>query len=792
MSAITTSFGELAARRDWGTLFPRTLRIVAAAWIVADVVYYLIPAGVVDDTIYYPLFGLGATAAIVVGILWHKPANPWPWLFFAAGQFVFAIGDVLFGVYVHVLEDDSFPSPADGFYLAGYPLIAAGLWLLLRQRTTRRDWASLIDAAILTVALGIASWVLIMVPYTNDDTLSTVEKVFSVFYPLGDVLLAAVAVRLLLDAGVRTVSYVLIAAALLCLLFADPLDTLFSLKGDYGARSWIDSGWILSYAFFGLAALHPSMRTVSEPAPEQAARLTRGRLVALAAASLVAPALLGYKLDYVAVGGAAALSVLVVMRLAGIVGSHQRALVREARLRSAAATLVAATSDEQIHRAAVETAVGFVGETEACATLAVGDRTVATAGACTNATTRTEYPIVVRDERLGTLELVTESGVEREDEQALETLAVQVALALETVARAREAQQRASEARFRSLVQNSSDVIAIVDLETTIRYLTPSVEATLGYDADALTGRRLLDLVHPDDAERTQSAGAEAAAVGGLHVIEARLRHADGRWLDTETVINSRLDDETIGGLVLTIRDVTVRKQFEASEKERAHVRDVFSRFVPEAVVDQLLLQTGGAIRLGGESREGTIMFTDLRGFTSFSESRPAEEVIDVINRFLSEQTEAIMAHGGTIIAYLGDGIMAAFGAPIPQEDHAERALAASRELIAVRLPALNEWMREQGYGEGFRMGIGVNSGSFISGNVGHERRLEYTAIGDVCNTAARIQDLTKGTPHMLLFSEPTLERLDVRPDDLVEFGATEIRGRKAAERLWSLASISD
>jgi len=221
-------------------------------------------------------------------------------------------------------------------------------------------------------------------------------------------------------------------------------------------------------------------------------------------------------------------------------------------------------------------------------------------------------------------------------------------------------------------------------------------------------------------------------------------------------------------------------------------VRDVFSRFVPESIVEQLLEQADGAVRLSGETVEGTIMFTDLRGFTSFSESRTAEEVIAVINRLLSEQTETIMAHGGTIIAYLGDGIMAAFGAPIEQPDHAQRAVAAARELLVERLPVLNRWLSEQGHGDGFRMGIGLNSGAFISGNVGHERRLEYTAIGDVCNTASRIQDLTKGTRHMLLFADSTRERLATSPPDLVEVGESPIRGRQASVRLWSLEQVSD
>ena len=235
----------------------------------------------------------------------------------------------------------------------------------------------------------------------------------------------------------------------------------------------------------------------------------------------------------------------------------------------------------------------------------------------------------------------------------------------------------------------------------------------------------------------------------------------------------------------------TVARAREKADTERRHVRDLFSRFVPEAVVEEVLAQTDGA-RLGGRTLDGTIMFTDLRGFTSFSESRPADEVISVVNRFLSEQTETIMAHGGTIIAYLGDGLMAAFGAPIEQPDHADRALRASRELIETRLPALNDWMRERGYGDGFRMGIGLNSGSFISGNVGSEQRLEYTAIGDVCNTASRIQELTKGTRHMLLFSGSTLDALTAAPADLVDFGDAAIRGRLAHIALWSLESISD
>src|SRR2546427_131402 len=110
--------------------------------------------------------------------------------------------------------------------------------------------------------------------------------------------------------------------------------------------------------------------------------------------------------------------------------------------------------------------------------------------------------------------------------------------------------------------------------------------------------------------------------------------------------------------------------------------------------------------------------------------------------------SDAILDHGGTLVAYMGDGIMAVFGAPLPQADHADRALVTAREMLAVRLLRFNEWLRAEGLSEGFRMGIGLNSGHVMSGHVGSERRVEYTAVGDTTNTASRIEALTKGTPH--------------------------------------------
>ena len=222
---------------------------------------------------------------------------------------------------------------------------------------------------------------------------------------------------------------------------------------------------------------------------------------------------------------------------------------------------------------------------------------------------------------------------------------------------------------------------------------------------------------------------------------------------------------------------------------ERAHTREAFARFVPEAVVDEVLRSADG-LRLGGVQREGTVMFSDLRGFTSFAETLQPAQVIDALNRYLTEMSEAILDHGGTLVAYMGDGIMAVFGAPLQQPDHADRALAAAREMLQ-RLEGFNQWLRDTDMHDGFKMGIGLNTGPVMSGHVGSERRLEYTALGDTTNTAARLEGMTKGTPYQLYVGDSTREALRTPADDLVEVGEFEVRGRRATIKLWSLGDGS-
>jgi adenylate cyclase len=228
------------------------------------------------------------------------------------------------------------------------------------------------------------------------------------------------------------------------------------------------------------------------------------------------------------------------------------------------------------------------------------------------------------------------------------------------------------------------------------------------------------------------------------------------------------------------------KKRLHDVEQER--VRSVFSRFMPEHVVEDVLQRTDEDLRLGGSRDVGTVMFTDIRGFTAFSESAEPQLVIQLLNEYFGEMIDAIFAQDGTLVGYRGDGLLAVFGAPIALEDHADRALAAAREMLEVRLPRFNSWLAEQRLGGPFEMGIGLNSGAFMSGNVGSARQLEYTVHGDTVNTAARLEGMTKTTGRSLLLAESTYRALSRPPDDLDFVGELEVRGRRSALSVWTLA----
>jgi hypothetical protein len=303
--------------------------------------------------------GLSGVVAIVVGIRMHRPRARAAWWLFAAGQFLFFSGDLYTYSYPKLLGADvGFPSIGDALYLTVYPVLMAGLFILIKRRNPRPDRTALIDSLILTIGIGLLSWVFLIAPNIHLTGLTVLANAVSVAYPLGDVLLLAAAIRLAVDAGKRTPTFWFLVGSIVCLMATDSAYNYALLKDTYNHQLIYDAGWILYYLLWGAAALHPSMRSLEEGAPELGTRLTPLRLTLLGGACLIAPGIrfvqsLGNPDVLVLIIASAVLFLLVVARMAGLVRQEARVVSRERALRGAGVELVAAAGHEQVANAAI-------------------------------------------------------------------------------------------------------------------------------------------------------------------------------------------------------------------------------------------------------------------------------------------------------------------------------------------------------------------------------------------------------------------------------------------------------
>ena len=311
-----------------------------AAGALAVVLHALLETGSLTQSFLYDAIGASAVAAAFVGIWRHRPERALPWLLLAWGQALFVAGDLVWNYY-EIVGEDPFPSTADALYLAGYPLMAMGLLLLIRRRVADGDRGGLLDAAILTTAVAILSWTFLMQPQLVGSDLDSLSFAITLAYPISDLLLIGVAMGLLTTPGARTRSFQLLGVSLLLLLVADQIYALQNLDGTYVSGGPIDSLYLVAYLLFGASVLHPSMRRLTDPQPVAVTWLGPVRLVCLAAAMVTGPLLvtLGPGGDgglTVVAAGTALLSLLVLARLAGLVGLLARDVaarrVLEARL----------------------------------------------------------------------------------------------------------------------------------------------------------------------------------------------------------------------------------------------------------------------------------------------------------------------------------------------------------------------------------------------------------------------------------------------------------------------------
>jgi len=206
--------------------------------------------------------------------------------------------------------------------------------------------------------------------------------------------------------------------------------------------------------------------------------------------------------------------------------------------------------------------------------------------------------------------------------------------------------------------------------------------------------------------------------------------------------------------LLLCYTGISARR-FLREEREKHTIRQTFGLYVHRSVVEEML-EHPERLRLGGEKKELSVLFSDIRGFTSLSEKIPPEELVSQLNEYLTRMTYMVFEQHGTLDKYIGDAIMAIFGAPLVQEDHALRACCTALDMIKTLDDLQNSW-RKQGKPI-LNIGIGINSGWMIVGNMGSERRFDYTVLGDNVNLASRLEGLTKMYGVSIIVSGTTWE----------------------------------
>jgi adenylate cyclase len=236
----------------------------------------------------------------------------------------------------------------------------------------------------------------------------------------------------------------------------------------------------------------------------------------------------------------------------------------------------------------------------------------------------------------------------------------------------------------------------------------------------------------------------------------------------------------------LTIGCVTVCTAYNVASLIRIHrdaaAKESLARFLPPELVEQVMNQPE-LLQRKTERRTATVIFTDIRGFTRFSEKLSPEQVVEFLNDFLEEMTGAIMDHNGMLDKYIGDAVMGVFGVPFHADDHALRALRAGLDMRA-RLNRLNVDLKEKGLPE-LSIGIGLHTGELLIGAIGSTRRLDYTVIGDTVNVASRIEGMTRSYPVEILVSDATRAAINTGVP-LYKIATVQVKNRVEPLTLWS------
>lgn len=322
-----------------------------------------------------------------------------------------------------------------------------------------------------------------------------------------------------------------------------------------------------------------------------------------------------------------------------------------------------------------------------------------------------------------------------------------------------------------AVIKAMRDAMIVLDAQGRVVDINPAAERLLGVQAAQAMGQAAADIFRsfPELVAHYQD-GMDARNELGL---------GEGATREDYDLRLAPLHNRQNGviGRVITLHDITERKRMERDlSAARSQLDDLLHRFVPASVADQMIANPQGA-RLGGERRQVTILFADLRGFTRWSENRSPEHVIETVNRLMGVGIEAILAEGGTLDKIMGDALMGIFNTPLSQPDHPRRAVRAALTILAAQVVEAD-----------LRFSIGIHTGAVVAGNVGTERVMNYTVLGDAVNQAKRLQEMAP--PGQILLSQETYAHIEDKLQARI-FGTHTLRGRGEPTKIFVISDVA-
>ena len=560
-------------------------------------------------------FGLAASVIGIVVSRTDPDGSGRPWRYFTLAGLAFVSATIVRVVHGVVIDVDApFPSPADAVALSGHLFLILGATRLGQLRSPERDRTAIIDGAIIAIGVQTPVWATLLYPYLTDPSIPTDERIINGIYNLGTTLVLAIVGRLAVGPGARTLCYRLLAIAVLLIFAQDALTTVnivngLSFRFDRALATPI-------FVFFGAAALHPQRLSIAEARARLNVRLSWQRVAALVVSLLIPPAVIAVQLATgsepalaVASISMAVLTLLAMTRFTLLAKSQERSARLQGIQRDANADLAAASSRHGLYRVALRAVGRLVDRSDGRVSLAeVSGRTyrvvdavgrgsedaIATTGDLADLTEDVAgellasrsvavdrvtpidvgpdahdrspvdvlvVPLVIQGRPAGAIVVSTSKPVTRPVRESIEMLASTLSLALESATLTENLHRRRSERRFRALVENSSDMILVVDDEGFITFSSPATQRLLGLPERTVVGSHPARWVHPDDWAGLAAALDEGHNEGSD--LEVRVQHVDGdhRWFEVR--VRDLRHDPEIDGLVVTAREISDRKATE-------------------------------------------------------------------------------------------------------------------------------------------------------------------------------------------------------------------------------------